>query len=74
MSEPETPKARFFRNHEEDLSVMRCKAVAAARDGRDDDARRIRAIIEKWEEIGRLAEGLGDFDPRFGKAAPEPRR
>lgn len=55
----ETPKEKFLRNHEERVRDMRAAAILADREGRSDDAARIRAIADTWERIGDQAKAGG---------------
>lgn len=54
---PERPQERFLRNHQENIGTMRAAAIRAEREGRRDDAERMRAIIAAWELIAEKAEG-----------------
>ena len=53
----ETARERFLRNHQENVGIMRAALVRAEREGRTDDAKRIRAMIEAWERIADSARG-----------------
>jgi hypothetical protein len=55
MTAPESSRQRFLRNHQENLGVMKVAAVRAERDGRVEDAGRIREIIASWEGIAQVA-------------------
>lgn len=52
----ETARQKFIRNSGESVRTMRTAAVAEERAGNADNARRIHAIADQWDRIGKIAE------------------
>lgn len=48
---PETARQKFIRNTEEDIRIMRSRAVEAQRENRFDDAARTTKVVDTWQQI-----------------------
>jgi hypothetical protein len=64
MTDDESKRESFLRNHQENIRTMRAVALRLEREGNATDAARVRAIVETWEAIAEQV-GRGEADDRL---------
>ena len=52
MTNQETPRQRFIRNHDENIRLMKVKLAIAEKNGEAPYTEQCRSIIAAWERIG----------------------
>lgn len=60
MSDQETPRERFLRNHQEEVGRMLAAARSAELEGDYETAEQIRAIADSWDRIAQKAQGASE--------------